>query len=108
MNKSFWKIMLAVLLAFCFISFMQNVQCNAVYGHGDTELSEETISELNGIAEQYCKDNGIVLVNETFVPQQSVETKEYTSYKMNCATKNVGVITLEITSNGGKYIVKQL
>lgn len=108
MNKTFWKIMLAAMLAFCFISFMQNIQYNSVHNDKQQKLSEEVVAELNDVAEQYCDDNDIVLVNETFIPQQSVESKDKVSYKMNCATKNVGVITLEITSDGGKYIVKQL
>lgn len=108
MNKTFWKIMLAAMLVFCFDSFMQNIQYNAVHNNDQPKLSEEVIADLNDVAEQYCSDNGIVLANETFIPQQSVESKDKVSYKMNCATKNVGVVTLEITLDDGRYDVKVL
>lgn len=103
MNKKFISIMIAVLLSFCFISLMQNINYENQHRYETVEIDETVLSEVNKAIRACSNENGIILDDHKFVPTQSVQNENSITYKVNCTTKNTGVVTFEVVCTEEGY-----
>lgn len=95
-NNKFVLIVAAILLSFCFISFMQNINYENQHRYEIVEIDETSLNEINNAIRSYSNENGIILDDHKFVPTQSVQDENSITYKVNCTTKNMGVVTFEV------------
>ena len=95
-NNKFVLIVVAILLSFCFISLMQNINYENQHRYEVVEIDETSLNEINNAIRSYSNENGIILDDRKFVPTQSVQDENSITYKVNCTTKNMGVVTFEV------------
>lgn len=95
-NNKFVLIVVAILLSFCFISFMQNMNFEQQHNYEVATIDATTIDQINEEIRAYSNENGIALKDEKFIPNQSIEDEDSIIYKVNCITKDDKLITFEV------------